>query len=91
MCREDGFCHRTGFEQGEAQKNRVAHTGPNSLADVCINGDVLNESSIDRHTDDNEKCLERQGKQGAEVVLPDVAALLADHRCHRDRSYRGNE
>jgi hypothetical protein len=47
----------------KAQKNRVAHTGPDGSADVCINGDVLNENCIDRHTDDNEKRLECQCKQ----------------------------
>ena len=59
MCREDGFCHRTCLKEGEAQKNRVAHTSPDCSTNVCFNGDVLNESRIDRHTDDNEKCLER--------------------------------
>ncbi len=91
MCREDGFCHGAGLEQGEAQQNRVAHASPDGLADVCVNGDTLNKGSVNCHTDDNEKCLERQREQGAQVILTHAAALLAEHRCHRDGCNRGHE
>lgn len=62
-----------------------------SFADIGINGDVLDESSINRHADDNEKRLECQSKQGTQIVLSHIAAVLINHCSHRYRCNGGHE
>ena len=59
---EYGLGKAAGLEQTEAQQNGVTHTGPDSFADVCIHGDVLQQHSIDGHANDNEECLESQSQ-----------------------------
>ena len=66
------------------QKNRIAHTAPNRHNHIFLRSDVLYQYSINRHTDNNEKCLESQRQQGAQIVLAHAAPFLAHHGSHGD-------
>lgn len=81
----------SGFEQREAEQNRIPHTRPYRRADIVAHDNVLNENGVNRHTHDNKKALESKGKQRAEVILSHAAPLAVSHRRHRNGSNRGDE
>ncbi len=85
---EQGLGEAAGLEKREAQENRVAHTAPNGAGNiVAAQRNTLHQYGVDSHADHNEKRLEAQGQQGAEVVLPRVAPLPVRHRGKWDGSY----
>ncbi len=89
MCVEDGFCEASGFEKRETQQHRVAHARPDRFADVRAHADAFYKNGVNRYADDDEKALKAERKQGTKIVLPHAARLPVEHRCHRDRRYRG--
>lgn len=91
MGAEQGFGKRSRFEQCEAQQHRVAHASPNSPGNIAACGNALYQNGIDAYTHHNQKCLEAQGKQGAEVVLSGGAPIPIGHGGKRDRSNGGSQ
>lgn len=86
------FCEAAGLEKREAQEDRVAHAAPNSAGNiVAAQRNALHQHRVDPHADHNEKRLEAQGQQGAEIILPRVAPLPVHHRGKRDGPYRGHK
>ena len=77
MCVQNAFGNRTGLEQGETEQNRVADNTPDGRDGVVCDGHRLNENGIDAHTDQDEKALEAQGKQAAQIVLAHLTLLMA--------------
>ena len=70
------------LEQREAKQHRIAHAAPHSGAQITADGDRLHQHRIDRHTDDNEKGLEAEGKQRSEMHKDrKVAAIREDGTC----------
>ncbi len=53
VCAEYGFRKTSGLEQGETQKNRVAHDTPDGADDVAAERNGLYQYRIDTDTDDN--------------------------------------
>ena len=45
----------------------------------------MNQNRVDRHANDNEKTLERQRKQGFQVVIAELPPFPVRHRRQRDR------
>ena len=88
MCVEYGFGQAAGLEQRKTQQHGIAHTAPDRHDDVLLGGDVLHQYGVDRYTDDNQKCLEAQSQQAAQVVLAHAAPFLAHHGRHRDGGHR---
>ena len=88
MCVEYGFGQAAGFEQCEAQQHGIAHAAPDRHDDVLLGGDVLHQYGVDCHADDNQKRLEAQRQQAAQVVLAHAAPFLAHHGRHRDGGHR---
>ena len=88
---EDGLCKAACFEQAEAKQNCVAHAGPDRTADICSNGNALNQHSVDGNAYNDEKCLESQSEQGTKVILAHAAPFLAHHSCHRDGCKGGHK
>ena len=62
MSVEDALGQGAGLEQAEAQQRGVTYTGPDRRADVFRRGDVMHKHHVDRHTDDDEKCLETSAR-----------------------------
>ena len=62
MSLEYSFCKASGLKERKTQKNRIAHTAPNRHNHIFLRSDVLYQYSINRHTDNNEKCLESDRK-----------------------------
>ena len=85
MCVEDAAGESAGLEPGEAEQDGVSHDAPNGCDRVGCKGDALNQNSVDAHTDHDEEALETQGKEAAQVVLADLALLLAAEGRKRDR------
>ena len=52
---------------------------------------ALYQHRVDAHADHNEKCLEAQGQQGAEIILPRIAPFPVYHRGEGDRPYGGHK
>jgi hypothetical protein len=84
MCAQNAFGYRACLEQGEAEQNGVAHNAPNRVDCIAGNGNVLNQYRVDGHTDQDQKALKTQRKQGFQIVLPDVALLMVASGCHRN-------
>ena len=91
MCIEHGFCEAAGLKERKAQQYRIAHTAPDGHDDVGFGGDTLHQHGVDCHTDDDEKCLEAQGNQRAQIVLAHAAPFLAHHGGHWDGGHRGHK
>ena len=87
----NAFVRTLGLEEGKTQQDRIAHTAPDSHDDVGFSGDILYQHGINRHADDDEKCLEAQGKQRTQIVLSHAARFLAHHGSHRDRGNRSHK
>lgn len=67
----------TSLEQGETEQNRVADNTPDGRDGIICDGHRLNENSINAHTDQDEKALEAQGKEAAQIVLAHLTLLMA--------------
>ena len=91
MCCKDAPRHAAGFEQREAEQNRVAHARPDGLGYVLVERNVLHQHGVDGNADDDEEGLEREGKEASEVVLAHAAPLAAHHRRHGYGGYRGGQ
>ena len=91
MGAEQGFGKRSRFEQCEAQQHRVAHASPNSPGNIAACGDALYQNGIDAYTHHNQKRLEAQGKQGAEVVLSGGAPIPVGHGGKGNGADRGSQ
>ena len=89
MCPEQGFRETSGFEQCEAQQDRIAHATPNGPGDITACGDALDQDRIDTHAHHDKEGLERQGEQGLQVVLPGGTPVTVGHGGKGDRSYGG--
>lgn len=85
MCAQNAFGYRACLEQGEAEQNGVAHNAPNRVDCIAGNGNILDQYRVDGHTDQDQKALKTQRKQGFQIVLPDVALLMVALGCHRHR------
>ena len=89
---EQGLSEAAGLEKREAQEDRVPHTAPNGAGNVvAAQRNALHQHRVDPHADHNEKRLEAQGQQGAEIVLPRVAPLPVHHCGKGDGTYRGHQ
>lgn len=84
MRSEDGFCHGACLEQAETKQNGVAHNAPNGVDGIPGNRYALDQHSVNRHTDEDEKALKTQRKQAFQVVLPHVRLLVVAPCCHGD-------
>ena len=84
MCAQNAFGYRACLEQGEAEQNGVAHNAPNRVDCIAGNGNILDQYRVDGHTDQDQKALKTQRKQGFQIVLPDVALLMVALGCHRN-------
>ena len=92
MRAEYGFCKASRFEKRKTQEDRVPHTAPNGAGNVvAAQRNALHQHRVDPHADHNEKRLEAQGQQGAEIVLPRVASLPVHHCGKGDGTYRGHQ
>ena len=92
MRSEQRFCQAASFEQREAQEDRVPHAPPDGAGNiVTAQRNALHQYRVDPHADHDQKCLEAQGQQGAEIILPRVAPLPVRHRGKRDGPYRGHQ
>ena len=91
MCRKDAPRQAAGLEQRKAEQDRVAHTRPDGLGYILVERNVLHQHGVDCHADDDEKRLEREGKEASEVVLAHAAPLAAHHRRHGYWGYGGGE
>ena len=85
------FSEAPGLEQGKAQQHRVPHARPDRLAYIRAGADTPYQDSVDRYADHNQKCLETEGEQRFEVVLPHTAKLFGHHRRHGDGGHAGDE
>ena len=85
------FAEAAGLEQCETQKDRVSHAGPDRSGEVPVRGDTLYQDRINPHADHNQKCLERQGEQGLQVVLPGRGPVPVGHGRKRDRPDGGRQ
>ena len=81
---EDGFRHRAGLEQAETEQNGVAHNAPNGVDGIPGNRYALDQHSVNRHADEDEKALKAQCEQAFQVVLSHVALLVVAPCCHGD-------
>ncbi len=81
---EDGFRHGAGLEQAETKQNGVAHNAPNGVDGIPGNRYALDQHSVNRHADEDEKALKTQCKQAFQVVLPHVALLVVAEGRHGD-------
>lgn len=91
MCAKDTSRNRPGFEQHEAEQNRIAHGAPDCPDGISARGNSLDQHRINRNTHQNEQPLEAYGKQGAQIVLPDLSHLPVGDRCHRDGGQTGEQ
>ena len=92
MHAEQGLGGAPSFEQREAQEDRVPHAPPDGAGNiVATQRNALHQYRVDPHANHNEKRLEAQGQQGAEIVLPRVAPLPVHHRGKGDGTYRGHK
>lgn len=82
---------KPGLKERKAQQDRIAHAAPDGHNDVGFGGNTLHQHGVDRHTDDDEKCLEAQGDQRAQIVLAHTAPFLAHHGGHGDGRDAGDE
>ena len=78
--------HRTGLEQTETKKNRIADNAPNGVDGIPGYGDVLKQNCVDRHADQNQEALKSQRKQRAKIILSHMGLLMVAPCCHRDGS-----
>ena len=86
------FCEAAGLEKREAQEDRVAHAAPNSAGNiVAAQRNALHQYCVDPHTDHNEKRLEAQGQQGAEIILPHHALLPISEGGKRNWGQAGHQ
>ena len=58
---------------------------------IVLRGDVLHQYGVNRHADNDEKCLEPQSQQAPQVVLSHSAPFLAHHGCHWNGCHRGHK
>ena len=77
MCVEDAAGESAGLEQGEAEQDGVPDDAPNGGDGVGCKRDALNQNSVDTDADHDEKALQTQSQQAAQVVLTDLALLFA--------------
>ena len=89
---EQGLGEAASFEQREAQEDRVPHAPPDGAGNiVAAQRNAFHQHRVDPHADHNEKRLEAQGQQRAEIVLPRVAPLPVHHCGKGDGPYRGHQ
>ena len=82
---EQAFAEAAGLKQRKTQKDRVSHAGPDCPGEVPVRGDTLYQDRINPHTDHNQKCLERQGEQGLQIVLPGRGPVQIGRASCRER------
>ena len=76
MCVEDAAGEGAGLEQGEAEQDGVPNDTPDGCDGVGCEGDALNQNSVDTDADHDEKALQTQSQQTAQVVLTDLTLLF---------------
>ena len=84
MRSKNGFRHGAGLEQAETKQNGVTHNAPNGVDGVPGNRHALDQHSVNRHADEDEKALKTQRKQAFQVVLPHVRLLMVAESRHGD-------
>ena len=77
MCVENAAGESAGLEQGETEQDGVPNDAPNRGDGVGAERDVLNEHRVNTNADHDEEALQAEGQQAAQVVLADLALLLA--------------
>ncbi len=88
---QDAFCKAPRLEQGKAEQHGISHASPDSRADVAGHGDIPHQHRIDTHADNDQKRLESQGEQGAEIVLSHLPPFPVEHGRHGDRGYGSHQ
>src|SRR5699024_10023442 len=88
---EKCFTEAARLEERKAKQNGIAHVRPHGGAHVGLGGNALHQHGIDGHADDDEKCLEPQGQQGSEIILPHAAELPSHHGSHGNGRNGGHE
>ena len=91
MCAKDTSRNRPGFEQHEAEQNRIAHGAPYRPDGISARGNSLDKHRIDCNAHQNEHPLEAHGKEGAQIVLPHLSHLTVGDCRHRDRGQTGEQ
>ena len=91
MRAKDTARYRPGFEQHEAEQNRIAHGAPDCPDGISARGNPLDQHRIDCNAHQNEHPLEAYGKEGAQIVLPHLSHLTVGDGCHRDRGQTGEQ
>src|SRR5699024_162959 len=81
---EDAAGESAGLEQGEAEQDGVPNDTPDGCDGVGCKRNTLNEHRVDAHADHDEKALQTQSQQAAQVVLTDLALLFAAKSRKRD-------
>ena len=51
---EDGTGHAAGFEQSKTEQHCIAHARPDGVGNVAVQRNVLNQSGVDTHADNNQ-------------------------------------
>ena len=77
MCVENAAGEGAGLEQGEAEQDGVTNDAPNRGDGVGCKRNALDEHRVDAHADHDEKALQTQSQQAAQVVLTDLPLLFA--------------
>src|SRR5699024_360726 len=91
VCGKQCFTEASRLEERKAQQNGIAHARPHGGAHVGLGGNALHQHGVDSHADDDEKCLEPQGQQRPQVVLPHAAELPSHHGSHGNGCNGGHE
>ena len=77
MCVEDAAGESAGLEQGEAEQDGVPNDTPDGCDGVGCKRNALDEHRVNAYADHDEKALQTQSQQTAQVVLADLALLFA--------------
>ena len=71
---------RACLKEGKGQQNRVACCAPDRTVYAAGSRDRLHQHRIDGNADEDQKALESQREQGAQVVLTHCAPFPVCHR-----------
>ena len=81
---EDAAGEGAGLEQGEAEQDGVPNDTPDGCDGVGCKGNALDEHRVNADADHDEKALQTQSQQTAQVVLTDLALLFTAKSGERD-------
>ena len=81
---EDAAGEGAGLEQGEAEQDGVTNDAPNRGDGVGCKRNALDEHRVNAYADHDEKALQTQSQQTAQVVLTDLTLLFTAKSRKRD-------